>query len=54
MSSNLIDDLLGTREQMEYKVITGLFISGKVQEKFTNDVNMFGLHTASLMKWETK
>ena len=24
---------------MEYKVITGLFISGKAQEEFTNDVN---------------
>ncbi|MDP7027888.1 MAG: hypothetical protein QF380_05720, partial [Candidatus Marinimicrobia bacterium] len=32
---------------MEYKVITGLFISGKVQEEFTNDVN-----TALSEGWE--
>jgi len=32
---------------MEYKVITGLFISGKVQEEFTNDVK-----TALSEGWE--
>jgi hypothetical protein len=32
---------------MEYKVITGLFISGKVKEEFTNDVK-----TALSEGWE--